>query len=314
VQSLISLWDDFQKGRAINVCVTRIEMIPAGQVLPAPQADEMAQFEKPPEIAEFDYRLSEVRRMQWVPDTTTRTFKFKKDLIAEDGIEPRTTYTVWSSYVKDSNGARLKSANNQDYFTALEESDIVWLLLTDLACHPPFTGYAKDKSLDLSSLFRTICNTQTATFRSDRERCEALTFKHHVEGETRPSLETIWTLARLAGMDQSLNEATYVTVVPAVDCEPFVERTRRVIDFKIAHIAVETQDELKEQHEKRSALLAANAEASFGRYIVRMGGLGVSCTDPDYAKVLSALKREAQKSALYKQLYPKNSAFLPTEK
>jgi hypothetical protein len=88
------------------------------------------------------------------------------------------TFDCWNTYLAGTNGTGLNAADTE-YFDALSQCDLPWLILTFAAVHPPFTSKAKAKNPDYGPLYEEICGKSSRTFTYSRERCSGFNLKMH---------------------------------------------------------------------------------------------------------------------------------------
>jgi hypothetical protein len=105
------------------------------------------------------------------------TYKLSRTIAPGQEKVPCLTFSCWNTFQTGTSGTGLNAADNTEYFNALSRCDVAWLISTDAAVHPPFSGKAKVKGADLYPMYEAICGENCRTFDYHRESCTGFSLK-----------------------------------------------------------------------------------------------------------------------------------------
>jgi hypothetical protein len=279
---------EFNAGRPIIVMVRRIQINSAGP-------------------SGLTYSLGDARASYFEANKDKGTYELSQ-ITPNRKKEPCLTFDCWNTYLAGTNGTGLNAANNTEYFDALSQCDLPWLILIYAAVHPPFTGKAKAKNPDYGPLYEEICGESSRTFNYSRERCSGFNLNMHVPNDKRPTLLEEWRMATQVGLDHNLKDTLPVSGGPHHG--QYYMRTDRPIDFSVHHVNMSSFEqteihcnELRDRHAKLGL-------PDLGQFIVRIGSVGVSCTDKNHADLLSKMSSSRKAKKGYMDRYGDNVQFL----
>jgi hypothetical protein len=278
----------FKVGRPIIIIVRRIQIQPSTS-------------------SGLTYSLSDVRALYYEADKDQGIYKLSRAIAPSQERVPCLTFSCWNTFQAGTNGTGLNAADNSEYFDALSRCDVVWLITTDAAIHPPFSGKAKVKSPDLYPMYETICGENSRTFDYSREGCTGFSLKEHTPNNQCPTLLEERKMAEELALKYTFKDKVPVTRTgnsktahSRIDCS---------VDFSLEHIMVSSGEkakafcsELMDRHKLGNTVI--------GPHITRIHEVGVSFTDKTLADKLCSSKKENKKMLAYLANHPNNGIFL----
>ena len=278
---------EFNAGRPIIVMVRRIEITTASSGLTYSLGDARALYFEANKV-EGTYELSQITRN-------------RKE-------EPCLTFDCWNTYPAGTSRTGLNAADNTEYFEALSRCDLPWLILTYAAVHPPFTGKAKVKNPDYGPLYEEICGESSRTFDYSRERCSGFNLKMHTPNDERPTLLEEWRMATQVGLDHNLKDALPVSRGPHHG--RYYIRTDRPTDFLVHHVNMSSFEHAETHCNELRGRHAKLGLPDLGQFIVRIGSVGVSCTEKNHADLLGKMSSSKKAKKGYTERYGDSVQFL----
>lgn len=98
------------------------------------------------------YSLDDARALYFETDKEKGTYELSQ-IVPSRKHEPCLTFDCWITYLAGTNGTGRNAEDHTEYFDALSRCDLLWLILTFAAVHPPFTNKAKVKNPDHGPLY-----------------------------------------------------------------------------------------------------------------------------------------------------------------
>ncbi|KAG2151484.1 hypothetical protein DEU56DRAFT_960441 [Suillus clintonianus] len=300
---------EFHAHRSIIVVVRRIQLHRVTEEGEGEEYEDedVLQHElgEPEPPSNITYTLGTARALYFTPNPDTGHFEFVANPTPVEKETPCLYILAWSTYFDDATGSGLNSADHEEYFAALVQSDPWWLVMQYSAGHPPYTGSAKDRTPHHDTGFDQACKHQALSFTYSREHCEGFNLNSHISGEHRPNLCNEYRMASLMAVTRGITSCQEVKMG-----EPGTSylRIKRPVDFQIDHLqamslsqAIKGCEDLIRFHEKVEA-----AGAIIGPFVVRMGTGAVSCTDRDHADLMTKTKNVNAVKKYYLEKYPNN--------
>jgi hypothetical protein len=279
---------EFNAGRPIIVIVLRIRIqpsIPSG----------------------LTYSLSDARALYYEVDKDQGTYKLSRIIAPSQEKVPCLTFSCWNTFQTGTSGTGLNAADNTEYFDALSQCDMAWLINTYAAVHPPFSGKAKVKSSDLYPMYEAICGENCRTFDYSRESCTGFSLKEHAPNDKRPTLLEEWKMAE--GLASKYTFKDKVLITRTGNSHTAHSRIDCSVDFSVEHVLVSSSEkakafcnELMDRHKSDNTVI--------GPHITRIHEVGVSFTDKMLADKLCSSKKEHNKMLAYLAKHANNGIFL----
>ncbi|KAI9762488.1 MAG: hypothetical protein M1840_001248 [Geoglossum simile] len=287
------LQHEFNRGRSIVVAVRRVQI---NAIVPET----------------LTYSLSDARALYFEIDKDSGAYKLSRSIASEKKRQPCLVFNCWSTYLAETGGAGLSATDNGLYFDALSQCDLSWLMLTYAAAHRAFTTKAEGADPDYGPIYQQICGPIGKVFEYSRMGCAGFNLKQHEPTDERPSLCEEWEMASQLALDHKLLGAQLLPM--GAQRGQCYTRIDRPVDFSVEHVKIWSLEQAQTYCKKLKARHAGSNQATIGQFVVRIGNVGVSCTDKVFANHLSGMWTDKRRKAKYSEKYPNNLPFLASFK
>ncbi|OAA40901.1 hypothetical protein ISF_09790 [Cordyceps fumosorosea ARSEF 2679] len=250
------------------------------------------------------YTLSDTRCLYYTPSEETGVFELVNSVDNKFRNIPCLSFNCWSTYLDSQPGRGLDSSSDAEYFHALAQSDISWLIVAYSNVHPPFASKSDANGDDLRSTYANICGAEVRSFDYTRERCHGFDLQRQRLEEKRPTLYEELVMA--VDLGQRHNFANARLLPMGARFRNCYVRIGHAVDFAVEHVNVSTLGRAESFCMSLRSRHASASQAVIGQFVVRIGRCGVSCTDEGFARSLGGIKHKNKKWGRYASRYAQN--------